>query len=334
MSDSKAKLAVGIIDFLQTSIADGTVAEDDRDSVEVAIDCLKDVFNVDGVSKEDVYGSQNLLSVYQAFEKVKAAAAPAAAAAPEPAALSDADKAKAEGLKGEGNRHMAGRNYEEAIKAYTSAIAIDGANPIYLSNRAAAYSASQQHELAVADAERALEADPKFSKAYSRLGLAKFALGDSEAAMNAYKKGIEVEGNGGSEVMRRGYETAKTRFEEEARSAVPEAEDDQAPATTGARGMPDLSSLAGMFGGGGGGSGPGGLDFASLMNNPQIANMAQQFMSNPNALQGLMNNPSIRNMAERMGSGNMPSMQEMMSDPNIANMARNFMGGNNGGTGN
>ncbi|KAK9468779.1 hypothetical protein V1512DRAFT_269613 [Lipomyces arxii] len=337
MQSSTSDLALGIVDFLQQQIHDGSLPEDDVDSVEVAIQCLSDVFKVDLDRRNTVLGQQSLLSIFQAFEKVRDSRAKAAAdttstpepAAAAPAAPTAADKEKAEVLKGEGNRFVAQRDYKAAIDAYTKAIALDPTNKIYYSNRAAAYSSSGQHELAVADAESALAIDVNYAKAYSRLGLAKFALGDAEAAMAAYGKGIEIEGNGGSDFMRRGYETAKARVEEDLESAVPE-DTSRAAATTppagGAGGFPDLSSLAGMFGGGAGGAG--GMDFGSLMNNPQIAQMAQQFMSNPGAMQGLLNNPSVRSMADRFRGGNMPSMQEMMNDPNIANLARSFMGNN------
>ncbi|KAK9324423.1 hypothetical protein V1517DRAFT_317464 [Lipomyces orientalis] len=335
---STEDLALGIVDFLQSSLADGTVSEDDKDSVEVAIQCLTDVFKVDLSKRDTVLGAQSLLSIFQAFEKVRDSRAKASAAAEPtkpasaPVGPSEADKIKAEELKSEGNKFVAAKNYSAAIESYTKALALDPTNKIFYSNRAAAYSASGKHDMAVKDAESALEIDERYSKGYSRLGLAKFALGDAEGAMKAYERGIEIEGNGGSDVMRRGYETAKARVEEDLQTAVPEDTEStrSAAATTdrGAGGFPDLSSLAGMFGGAGAG-GAGGMDFASLMNNPQIAQMAQQFMSNPGAMQGLLNNPSIRSMAERFRSGNTPSMSEMMSDPSIADLARNFMGGNN-----
>ncbi|KAK9493337.1 hypothetical protein V1508DRAFT_438936 [Lipomyces doorenjongii] len=333
---SKEDLALGIVDFLQSSLADGTVSEDDKDSVEVAIQCLIDVFKVDLSKRDTVLGAQSLLSIFQAFEKVRDSRAKASAASAEratpaaPAGPSEADKTTAEELKSQGNKFVSMKNYPSAIESYTKALALDPTNKIYYSNRAAAYSASGKHDMAVKDAESALEIDEKYAKAYSRLGLAKFALGDAEGAMNAYGRGIEIEGNGGSDVMRRGYETAKARVEEDLQSAVPEdTESNRSAAATadrGAGGFPDFSSLAGMFGGAGG---AGGMDFASLMNNPQISQMAQQFMSNPGAMQGLLNNPSIRSMADRFRNGNTPSMSEMMSDPSIADLARSFMGGNN-----
>src|SRR5690606_28241899 len=138
--------------------------------------------------------------------------------------------------------------------------ALDSTNPIYLSNRAAAYSASGAHDKAVLDAQASVDADPKYSKGWSRLGLAKFALGDAKGSMAAYEKGIQAEGNGGSEQMRKGYETAKRKVEEqEAVSGGSGSRSAGGSPGAGAGGMPDLASLAGMFGGGGGAGGAGGM---------------------------------------------------------------------------
>lgn len=65
---------------------------------------------------------------------------------------------------------MSSKKYDEAIEAYKQAIAIDSTNPIYYSNRAAAYSSKGDHLSAVGDAELAISADAKFVKAYHRLG--------------------------------------------------------------------------------------------------------------------------------------------------------------------
>ena len=72
--------------------------------------------------------------------------------------------------------------------------------------------------------------------------------------------------------------------------------------------------------------------------------MAQNFMRNPEALQGLMNNPQLRGLADRFGAGGgaggagaggsegaggqqgggggggMPDLASLMSDPSIAEM--------------
>ena len=168
---------------------------------------------------------------------------------------------EAESFKSQGNAAMQQKDYPKAIDLYTKAIDFSPTNPIYLSNRAAAYSASTKYNEAVADAELAVSADPKYTKAWSRLGLAKYVLGDAKGSMEAYGKGIEYEGNGGSEAMKKGYKTAKERLEQEERDGGGAGDDRDATSPTrgaggagaGAGGTPDLSGLASMLGGGGGG---------------------------------------------------------------------------------
>lgn len=237
---------------------------------------------------------------------------------------------------------MASKSYPDAITHYTSALALSPGNAIYLSNRAAAYSASHQHSLAEADARAAVASDPSYTKAWSRLGLALYAQGDAKGSMDAYAKGIEAEGNGGSDAMKKGYETAKRKVES-GDTAMDTADDESssprgAPGAGGAGGMPDLSGLASMLGGGGGGGGAGGgPDLSSIMSNPMFASMAQNLMSNPDMMNNLMSNPRLRDMASQFGGGaggagaqggrgggggggGMPDLGALMSDPSIAEM--------------
>lgn len=326
-SPSKQRLALAICDFLSTSVTDGTLPADDQDSIDVAVNCIAEAFKVDPTDKaavSEAIGDQNLLKIYGVFEKLQSATKPAAAAASTsvPAGeVSEEVKKEAEGLKSKGNAAMAQKDYPKAIDLYTQALAKHPGNAIFLSNRAAAYSAAKDHESAKADAEAAVAVDPKYTKAWSRLGLARFALGDVKGSMEAYKQGIEYEGNGGSEAMKKGYETAKKRVEElEAEDSGDVTSRDAGGAPGG---MPDLSSLASMFGGGGapGGGGGGMPDLSSIMQNPMFASMAQNLMSNPDMMNNLMSNPRLREMANSFGSGGgMPDMGALMSDPNIAEM--------------
>lgn len=364
--DTKKRLALAIIDFLNTSATDGSIASDERESIEVATGCIADAFKVDPEDKAAaaaaVSPGQNLLSIYSVYEKLRgkstpSTTGPSSAGEARPAtpatsstskdtsssstaagtSASNAKNPEAEGLKGQGNVAMQSKNYASAIDLYTRAIALSPTNPIYLSNRAAAYSATQQHDLARQDAELAVAADPKYTKAWSRLGLARFALGDAKGSMEAYKDGIDAEGNGGSEAMRKGYETAKRRAEEQGAAGNDdddEEEDDDVLSASrggGAGGMPDLSSLAGMFGGGGGGGG-GMPDLAGIMNNPMMQQMAQRMMSNPDMMSNIMSNPRVREMANSLGGaggagagrgaggGGMPDFSSLMNDPSIAEM--------------
>ncbi|CAK7203998.1 Small glutamine-rich tetratricopeptide repeat-containing protein 2 [Sporothrix eucalyptigena] len=345
---TKQRLALAICDFLSTSASDGTIAADERDSVEVAITCVAEAFKVDPQDKaavKEAVGGQSLEKIFGVYEKLRGAGgasapAPASASASNSAAASSsADAApaspsaatlkEAESLKSKGNAAMAQKDYPTAINLYTQALALHPQNAIYLSNRAAAHSAAKDHASARTDAEAAVAIDPNYTKAWSRLGLAKFALGDAKGAMDAYAEGIKYEGNGGSDAMKKGFETAKRRVEELAAEddAVARSASPSTPAG-GAGGLPDLAS---MFGGGGGGGGGGAPDFSSIMNNPMFASMAQNLMSNPDLMSNLMSNPRLREMANQFGSGGgMPDLSALMSDPSIADMARSMMGGRGG----
>lgn len=338
----------------------------------------------DTTAVQDALGGQSLLQIYGVYEKLKGkttastqgsssasearpstpsvpASSTTTSSMPGPTAGSSVGgpTPDSERLKGAGNAAMQKKDYATAISSYTQALEIAPLNPIYLSNRAAAYSANAQHDLAKNDAELATATDPKYTKAWSRLGLARFALGDAKGSMEAYEQGIKAEGNGGSEAMKKGYETAKRRVAEEGGADdVDDDEDDQVGARSApgagagaGGGMPDLGGLASLLGGGGGGGG-GMPDLGALMQNPMMRQMAQNLMSNPDAMNNIMNNPALRGMADRFGGGRgaggaggasggggggMPDISALMNDPSIAEMARNFMGGMGGagrGTGN
>lgn len=370
-TDSRKRLALAIIDFLSTSLKDGTLQPEDADSIEIASNCIAECFHVDPsdqTATKDALGGQNLLSIYGVYEKLKGKrtastegsssaeeAKPSTPTLPKEGDTGGPSK-DSEQLKGQGNAAMQKKDYQSAIDFYTKALEISPLNPIYLSNRAAAYSANQQHEFAKNDAELATATDPKYTKAWSRLGLARFALGDAKGSMEAYQSGIDAEGNGGSDAMKKGYETAKRKVAEEGLDDDDDVMPDidgtaaarSAPTGAGGGGMPDLAGLASMLGQGGGGGGM--PDLSSIMQNPMLRQMAQNVMSNPDMMNNIMNNPQLRNMAGRFGGGGggaggeggaagggggggMPDLSEMMNNPALAEMARNFMGGMGGGAG-
>ena len=87
---------------------------------------------------------------------------------------------------------MKAKQYSEAIRLYTKAIDIDGANHVYYSNRSAAYLQHSNAALALEDAESCINLSPEgFSKGYSRKGAALHVLKRYNDAIAAYEVGLE-----------------------------------------------------------------------------------------------------------------------------------------------
>ena len=338
-----------IVDFLSTVIDGQEVSDDNCDSLNVAIDCITDVFGFDRDSVKSVinekFNGNNLNQIL-----TKAIEENAGEDDNEDVEVNipkdDAEiKAKAEALKLEGNRAIAEKKFELAVEKYTEAIKVLPTNAVYYANRAAAYTNLQKYDEAVKDATTAIKIDPNYSKGYSRLAYAKYVQDKPEEALEAYKKVLEIEGDNATEVMRRGYETAKKKVEETLNqksnignsdvSPVEKATQDDKVTGSASTTTPDFSS---MFGNGGSGNTP---DFASmlggglggglgaLLNNPQVMQAAQSMMQDPNAMQkmqSMMQNPTIQQMAQNFASGN-TSLNDLMNNPDIQNMASNLFGG-------
>ena len=307
-----------IVDFLSTVIDGQEVSDDNCDSLNVAIDCITDVFGFDRDSVKSVINEKfNGNNLNQILTK----------AIDENAGEDDNEDVEVNIPKDDAE-----------IKAKAEALKLEG-------NRAAAYTNLQKYDEAVKDATTAIKIDPNYSKGYSRLAYAKYVQDKPEEALEAYKKVLEIEGDNATEVMRRGYETAKKKVEETLNqksnignsdvSPVEKATQDDKVTGSASTTTPDFSS---MFGNGGSGNTP---DFASmlggglggglgaLLNNPQVMQAAQSMMQDPNAMQkmqSMMQNPTIQQMAQNFASGN-TSLNDLMNNPDIQNMASNLFGG-------
>lgn len=111
---------------------------------------------------------------------------------------------------------------------------------------------------------------------------------DFAAAASAYRHGLELDTNNAN--LKAGLEQAEARM-----STNVSAPDEATPNSSSGGGLPDLGSLASMFGGGGGGEGMPNL--AGMMNNPAVRQMAQNMMAN-GGMERLMQNPAIANMVK------------------------------------
>ncbi|GJJ09537.1 hypothetical protein Clacol_003760 [Clathrus columnatus] len=325
MTDKKERLALGVIDFLTESLQDGTIKEEDKDGLEIAVQSIAEAYGIDLNDQQQrarlSIKPASLMSIFDLYLKTRDRIATSASVPPTPQVVSPETKAQAEKLKQTGNTQMSRKEYTKAIESYTQAIALDGANAVYYSNRAAAYSSLGEHNKAISDSEKALELDPKFVKAFSRLGHAHFCLEDYVASASAFRRGLELDPNNSN--FKAGLEQAEARMSND--TAVSLEEDTSNAPTSG--GLPDLSSLASMLGGGGGGGngGGGGMpDIAGMLSNPAVRQMAQNLMAN-GGMERLMQNPALANMMNRAQSGGgMPSMQELMSDPSLRELRNTF----------
>ncbi|CAG8439053.1 6311_t:CDS:10 [Dentiscutata heterogama] len=284
MADIKKRLVFSILQFLQQSIKDGTIKGEDTESVEVAVQCIGEAF---GVNTEDpdqkaLYATKApLLSIFEvavkAQERITKAPTPKTTTATK-TELSEEQKKKAEELKAAGNVKVSEKDYKTAVKLYSEAIAINENSAIYYANRAAAYSQLGEHDKAIEDAIKSSQIDPSYSKAYSRLGHAYFSVGKYREAVEAYEKGLSLDPNNPS------MKTSLATAEQKASELTDKGSSRSTPTS-------------------GGGAGLGGA-FNNIMNNPNIAEMAQNMMreGQPPNINELMNNPDIMNMARQFAS--------------------------------
>jgi small glutamine-rich tetratricopeptide repeat-containing protein alpha len=91
---------------------------------------------------------------------------------------------------------MKEQRFSDAIQFYTLAISFCNDNAIFYANRAAAHSEVSKFAEAIADCENAIRIDPKYSKAYSRLGWVYHAQGHfQEAIEKGFQKALNLDPN-------------------------------------------------------------------------------------------------------------------------------------------
>jgi len=327
-AEKTQRLVLSIIDFLEGAIADGTVKSDDKEGLEVAVQCIGEAFGVDPTNKTqkerlsiDPATLQSIFDVY-----LKTSARVAQSQEKPLHTPSTEDKAKAERLKQTGNQHMSSKLYDQAIQSYTQAIELDETSPVYYSNRAAAFSSKGDQQSAIVDAEKAIEVDASFAKAFHRLGYAHFALGQYHDAQAAFEKGLTLDPN--NQAMKTALENTKNHLQVDG-PPIPPTQTPPEASTGASASVPNLEEMMRSMGGGGGGeAGRGGMpDLANMMNNPMMRQMAESLMAN-GGMERLMQNPAVANMMNRVNSGEgMPSMSDLMSDPTLREAAQSIMGG-------
>jgi tetratricopeptide (TPR) repeat protein len=77
-------------------------------------------------------------------------------------------------------------DWDEAISAATSAIALDPANEVAYTNRAGAYTSKGMYLEAIKDCNRAIEINPHFGLAYNNRGYARYKIAQFDEALADY----------------------------------------------------------------------------------------------------------------------------------------------------
>lgn len=103
-----------------------------------------------------------------------------------------ADKAKAAECKAKGNTEFQAKNYEEAIKHFTEAIAADPSDHVFFSNRSACFASLEKYDKALEDATQCVTLKPDWPKGYTRKGHAEFFLTKYDDAAETYKAGLKL----------------------------------------------------------------------------------------------------------------------------------------------
>jgi len=101
--------------------------------------------------------------------------------------------AEAMKYKDKGNDEFKKGNMAQAIEFYTYATEMDPNNPIFFTNRSAAYAHMQKWDKSLRDADKAIKLNSSWEKGYWRKGNAHFELGQFDEATAAYKTACDLE---------------------------------------------------------------------------------------------------------------------------------------------
>lgn len=267
----------------------------------------KGYFN--GVDLNSLEYIQRNAKLMKKFREKTASQPSVAAPSAAPAELKQNSEQAAEEKKQAGNAAIQKKDYELAVQLYSEAIQLSPSGPnshIYYANRSAAYCHLADYTQAISDAEASIRLFPTYAKAYSRLGLAHFSLGNYKAAETVYQTVVDLEP--GNKAAVEALQQAQQRLQQTEAGAVAQ------PAPMGLPGLSPsaLSSMMGMLGGAGGGGGNFMQMAQQMMQDPAFMQQAQQMMQNPMFMQ---------------------QAQQMMQDPGAMQRALGALGGGGGGAG-
>lgn len=350
MKAEKVQLAASIVEFLQDTIDKKDVTGDDSESLVVAIDCIKDAFDLgDTRSKDD------LLNI---FVNRGNASAPKSAPKPAPAGASNATPSPAtpKPATPKASSNNSGSSTTSTSTNTSSTNAGSSASKPSASSAPKASSADdkkraeefkvegnrkiaqKKFDEAVEYYTKAIELDDSNAIYYSNRSAAYSSLKKPKNAAEDAEKAIELDPNYSKAYSRLGLARYSMGDAEGAMEAYKKGLDVEgsSPSDGMLRGFEtakkkveenlaaanaDSSDIDPS-----GTATTGGLpDFASLLNNPQMGDIIQNLASNPSMISEAMNNPQIRQYVNQFTEGSGRSLQDLFSNPALLQMASSFM---------
>ncbi|KAI0000230.1 hypothetical protein F4779DRAFT_622554 [Xylariaceae sp. FL0662B] len=194
----------------------------------------------------------------------------------------------ADELKALGNKAISDKKFDEAIDAFTKAIAIDPTNHVLYSNRSAAYASKKDWAGALKDAEKTTEIKPDWPRGWGRKGAAFHGSGDLLAAHDAYEEGLKYDPNNAG--LKSALASVQKAMENEA----------------------------------GGGPGLGGDPSGGIGKMFQDPNLLQKLMNNPKT-SGYFADPSFISKIQAL-QNNPQNTQDLFSDPRMLQVLGVLMG--------
>ena len=103
-----------------------------------------------------------------------------------------------------GMTHIQTGDFNQAILYFNKAIELDPTEPVFYSNRGAAYAAKGRNDQAISNWTKALEINPKFSSAYYNRGRTFCAMKQYDKAIHDLDKALEIDPRHGRPYHERG----------------------------------------------------------------------------------------------------------------------------------
>lgn len=147
----------------------------------------------------------------------------------------------------------------------------------------------KDYKEAVADCEASIKVSSDYVKAFSRLGLSQFFLGNFEESVKAYERASTLEPE--NESTKKSLKQALKKLEEQRQTT-------SSSSSVGNKAFGGTSSSGGM------------PDMASVMNDPNFMNMAS-------------NSSLMKDAMAKMGGS--AGLEKLMKDPNMMAMAQKMM---------